>query len=124
MMVSIRSIALWHTGAPNIVNYLESVFECAGATITATKPSRIDLCVDIALPSAIWNINLVDLRVSPATYAAPHFNNSNLTGISIGKGTVSGRLYDKALEIKQKSKKFWYLLIKCFGELRRSEEFV
>ena len=30
-----------------------------------------------------------------------------MKGISIGKGNISARLYDKPLEIKQQSKKYW-----------------
>lgn len=50
---------------------------------------------------------MIKYRSTRAGYASPHYYNDKLTGISIGKGVVSARLYDKPLEIKQKSKKNW-----------------
>jgi hypothetical protein len=45
--------------------------------------------------------------VTRAVDVSPHFRHDHLTGISIGKGKMSARIYDKLLEIKQQSRKFW-----------------
>jgi hypothetical protein len=107
IMVSIRSEALWREGPQEIVEYLKDVLFRAGAESISIKPSRVDVCIDIIFPNDAWKMDLIELRVTRARYAAPHFDNSTMTGISIGKGNIAARLYDKMLEIKQKSKKFW-----------------
>lgn len=59
------------------------------------------------LPEKLWGIELKDYVVTKAHDRKPHFKFDKFTGFSVGKGKVSGRLYDKALEIEAKSKKFW-----------------
>jgi hypothetical protein len=61
----------------------------------------------MTFPKDFWNVELISLRVTRSQYAAPHFDNQKMTGISIGKGTIGARLYDKPLEISKKSKKYW-----------------
>ncbi|HUT43538.1 MAG TPA: hypothetical protein VMW95_04305, partial [Desulfobacterales bacterium] len=51
--------------------------------------------------------DLIKYRTTRAGYVKAHLYYDKFTGISIGKGVVSARLYDKPLEIKQKSKKTW-----------------
>lgn len=106
-MIRIRSEALWRIGPKECVNLLREIFTKAGAKSLTIKPSRIDLCVDMTFPVSEWSVNLIPFRVTRSQYAAPHFCNALMTGISIGKGTIAARLYDKPLEIKQKSKKIW-----------------
>ena len=50
---------------------------------------------------------ILDFAVTKAGYDAPHRNKRKLTGISIGKGHISFKMYDKPKEIRQQSKKFW-----------------
>ncbi|MEW6521590.1 MAG: hypothetical protein AB1461_19500 [Thermodesulfobacteriota bacterium] len=107
IMAEIRSETLWRLGPNEAVEFLLHVLTQAGASIEAVKPSRVDLCVDMVLPQELWTVDLMPYRVTRACYAAPHYFNNDLTGISIGRGKVSARLYDKPLEIRQKSKKFW-----------------
>jgi hypothetical protein len=107
LMISIRSEALWRDGPREIVEYLKDVLFHAGAESLLIKPSRVDVCIDIAFPKDGWKMDLIEYRVTRAHYAAPHFDNSTMTGISIGKGNIAARLYDKMLEISQKSKKTW-----------------
>ena len=106
-MVSIRSEALWRLGPVACVHILKELFYRAGAESISVKPSRIDLCLDMTFPESEWSVNLIPLRVTRSRYAAPHFENITMTGISIGQGSVVARLYDKPLEITKKSKKFW-----------------
>ena len=107
IMVHIHSEALWRVGPQEIVEYLRDFLYSAGAESLSIKPSRVDLCIDMTFSQDVWNIDLIPLRVTRSRYAAPHFDNTRMTGISIGKGSIAARLYDKELEIIKKSKKFW-----------------
>lgn len=71
------------------------------------KPSRIDLCADILLPVVIWSPELMQDMVCRADSKGLYFYKKQLSGISIGKGKISARLYDKPLEIRTKSQKDW-----------------
>lgn len=107
IMAQIHSEALWSLGPDAALNFLLTLLSLSGAKMQSVKPSRVDLCVDYLLPEKLWSMNLVKYKVTRAAYCAPHVHHDVLTGISIGKGKVAARLYDKPLEIKQKSKKFW-----------------
>jgi len=107
ILARISSEFIWTEGPETAVNFLLNLLTHAGATIRSVKASRVDLCIDIPFPTKRWLMGLINNRVTRACYAAPHFYNNNLTGISIGKGKISARLYNKALEIEQKSKKYW-----------------
>ncbi len=107
ILAEIRSEALWSEGPRKAVRRLLHLLKGSRAEIESVKPSRVDLCLDMIFPEELWKMELIDYRVTRANYAAPHFFNSTLTGISIGKGNLSARLYDKVLEINQKSKKTW-----------------
>lgn len=107
IMAQISSEAIWRSGPQNIVSFLLNLLKQAGAKILFAKASRIDLCIDILFPVKNWGMKLINHRVTRANYAAPHFFNDTMTGLSIGKGKISARLYDKPLEIKQQSNKLW-----------------
>lgn len=106
-MIEIRSEALWRLGAENILNISLKIIEANGGNIVEAKPSRVDLCLDFLMPNKKWSHNLLKYTVTRATDCAPYYRNKNLTGIRIGKGDISARLYDKPLEIEQQSKKYW-----------------
>jgi hypothetical protein len=59
------------------------------------------------MPDNRWSQDLTDYAVTRATDNGTYKKNNKLTGIRIGKGVVSARLYDKPLEIQQQSKKYW-----------------
>jgi hypothetical protein len=107
VLAQIRSECLWTLGPKQAVGRIIGLLHQAGGKIIFVKPSRVDLCVDFLFPKEKWIMDLIKYRVTRSNYAAPHLFNDKLTGISIGKGDISARLYDKELEIKQKSKKFW-----------------
>jgi len=107
VLAQIHSEALWRFGAQVAVERLLHILSQSGANIKSVKVSRVDLCVDITFPDKLWSIELINFRVTRASYLSPHFHHKSLTGISIGKSKVVARLYDKPLEIKQQSKKFW-----------------
>jgi hypothetical protein len=109
VFVEIHSEALWRLGPDKAIERVLNVLkgQGRGCLIESIKPSRVDLCVDTLMDEADWDMDLIRYRVTRAAYCAPHFHNNKMTGISIGKGKISARLYDKPLEIKQQSKKFW-----------------
>jgi hypothetical protein len=107
VMAEIRSELLWRMGPNDAVNHVLIMIEDQEALVSAVKTSRVDLCVDILLPEDIWNDGLRNYIVTRAGYIGPHYFNENLTGLTIGKGSLTARLYDKPLEIRQKSKKEW-----------------
>jgi len=106
-MIEIRSEALWRLGAENILNISLKIIEANGGNIVDAKPSRVDLCIDFLMSEKKWSQNILKYAVTRATDYAPYYRNKNLTGIRIGKGDISARLYDKPLEIEQQSKKYW-----------------
>ncbi len=107
IMAEIRSETLWHLGAKSAVEMIILILISQGGTKISLKPSRADLCVDVLLLEKFWNMELLKYAVTRSTYMAPHFNHRKMTGLSIGKGKISARLYDKPLEIRQVSKKLW-----------------
>ena len=108
VMVEIRSETLWRYSPSVAVQRILIFLENQAAKIIVVKPSRLDLCLDLLLPVETWTLNLLDTAVTRSAHRAPFFKHQNLTGIQFGKGDISARLYDKALEINQKSKKFWF----------------
>lgn len=107
LMIEIRSEALWRLSPENVLNISRKIIEANGGHIIEIKPSRVDLCVDFLMPERKWSYRLMEYAVTRATDYSPYYRYNKLTGIRIGKGTISARLYDKPLEIKQQSKKNW-----------------
>ena len=107
VMAEIGSESLHVLGPGDAVNRIIGLLEDAGGSIVGVKASRVDLYIDILLPECVWSLGLMKYAVTRASDVSPHFRHGQLTGISIGKGVVSARIYDKFLEIKQQSKKFW-----------------
>jgi hypothetical protein len=107
VMAEIRSEALWHRGPADMAQRISSLLTVAGGVVGVIKASRADPCIDLLLPKDEWTVGLLDHAVTRAIYSSPHFWNRRLTGISIGKGNLGARLYDKPLEIVTKSHKEW-----------------
>lgn len=108
IMVTIRSETLWTKGPRKAVSFITRFLEEFGAEIIITKISRLDLCIDTLFPERLWNANLLENKVTRATDTKIFHSNKKLTGISIGKGSFSARMYDKPLEIQQQSNKIWF----------------
>jgi|GEM_PF-432016 hypothetical protein len=106
-MIEIRSEALWRLGPKEVIKIALSLIEANGGHIIEAKPSRVDLCVDFLMPEALWSSDLMEYAVTRASDFAPYYRFKKLTGIRIGKGVISARLYDKPLEIQQQSRKVW-----------------
>ncbi len=107
ILAEIRSEALWHLGAESALQNIILLLLAQGGTKILIKPSRVDLCADVLMLEDSWGTNLLDYARTRSTYIATHFSHRKLTGISIAKGAISARLYDKPLEIQEQSNKFW-----------------
>lgn len=107
VMIEFRSEALWRLGPEEVTKMALSLIEVNGGNIIETRLSRVDLCVDFLMPEKLWSQSLMHHAVTRATSFVPYYSNMKLTGIKIGSGNISARLYDKPLEIRQKSKKYW-----------------
>ncbi|MHB8828757.1 MAG: hypothetical protein ACYC6Q_04400 [Syntrophales bacterium] len=107
VMAEIRSETLWRLGPEEAVKIALGLITANGGHNIEAKLSRVDLCVDFLMPEDRWSQGLMDYAVTRATDFAPYYRNMKLTGIRIGKGIFSARLYDKPMEIQQQSKKIW-----------------
>jgi hypothetical protein len=108
IMAEIRSEMLWRVGAKESCSFISNMISEIGFEISIIKPSRVDLCVDVLFPRPVWNKDLIDYAVTKAFERAFYMQKAHqLKGIAIGKGDLTARMYDKALEIKQQSHKIW-----------------
>jgi hypothetical protein len=107
VIAEIRSETLWNQGPEWTVNRIVGLLEGSGGVVETIKPSRVDLCVDILVPGDLWSFGIMNFAVKRASEIRSYYYHRQLTGVSIGKGSISARIYDKFLEIRQKSKKFW-----------------
>jgi hypothetical protein len=107
VMVEIRSETLWRRGIREALDIISEALKALGANILRVKTSRIDLCLDMLIPVHLWSESLFDNMVARARNVAKYTKNDALTGVQIGKGKLTGRLYDKALEIETSSHKTW-----------------
>jgi hypothetical protein len=109
IMAEIGSETLWHSG------FDEAVFDVClllrgalGCRLESIRVSRADLCVDALLRAEWWGPSLLELAVTRARAKSMHWQDGCMTGVSIGKGAIRARLYDKALEIVTSGKGWMY----------------
>ncbi len=108
VLIEIRSEALWHIGPKEALNRVISFIDGAGGIVEWVKPSRVDLCADTHLCDGIWNLSLLAYQVTYAKKYDLHMVQPNqLQGITIGRGKMMARMYDKPAEIKEKNDKMW-----------------
>jgi len=113
-LVQIRSEVLSKSGYIETVKRLEYVISQLGI-ISDQKISRIDICADFYtdfdlehLQKRAWVMQAGGLHV--------HHPDFNFSGFSFGNGgKLSGRLYNKAMEIEKSGKSFFYDLWKEGG---------
>jgi hypothetical protein len=107
ILVKISSETLWIQSPPRAVNRIVNLLRGNGASIVTIKPSRIDLCLDLMVPENLWTPEIMSYAVNRAKETGTYHHCKNLEGLRIGKGGILARIYDKVLEIKNQSKKFW-----------------
>jgi hypothetical protein len=71
------------------------------------KPSRVDLCLDLMVPEGFWSSEIMNYAVNRAKETGTYHHYKDLEGFQLGKGVILARLYDKVMEIRDKSKKDW-----------------
>jgi len=120
VLIEIRSEALWQFTPFYAVEIILDFIRQMGGYVESAKTSRVDLCLDLHVPSNFKGIELILYATTRATYMALHLSHKYFSGLSIGKGDISARIYDKTLEIKQQSKKFWMFNIWGFEEIPRN----
>lgn len=130
VIVEIRSETLWHLGARQAVERVLSLLniasrsDLANPTIEAIKVSRADLCLDLLLNGAEWSLELLPSIVCRAQNFRPFLKGETLTGVGIGSGNLSARLYDKPLEIRVKSGKEWMFDIWGIKEIPEGQKVI
>lgn len=107
VIAEIRSETLWHLGPEQAFGKVLSLLKTMGGKVISTKLSRVDLCVDFLCCEQFWQLGLLDNIVTRAQDIRNYLKYGKFTGVGIGSGKLSARLYDKGLEIETKSKKFW-----------------
>jgi hypothetical protein len=107
LIAELRSETLWSNGFKDSCYRIIKFIESRGARILNKKPSRVDLCLDLVFPETMWQESLLDYRVTRADSTAKYFSDTKVKGFTIGKSKIHARIYDKCLEIKQKSNKVW-----------------
>ena len=107
VMIEIGSETLWRKGPHEAVEKSLGVIEVNGGQLVAVKVSRADLCVDILLDDESWGNDLEGYLVTRGKKWNMWLSPKGLESLTVGTEEIRGRLYDKPLEIKQKSKKRW-----------------
>jgi hypothetical protein len=105
IMIEIRSEALLRMGADNAVLWILELIKSLGTTIIWIKPSRVDFYEDMLFPAGMWTEQIMDYAVTRAREYDIHKKNNTFTGVTIGRGQIIVRIYDKGLEVTTKSKK-------------------
>jgi hypothetical protein len=123
-MIEFRSEALWRLGVEDVLRIALRIIEANGGHIVEVKLSRADLCVDFLMPEKRWSQGLRDYVVTRAIDFKPHYKGWTFTGMSFGTGAISARLYDKPLEIQQKSKKYWMFDIWGMKEVPQGKKII
>jgi hypothetical protein len=124
VMATIRSEALWRLGPEETIKIALGLITANGGDRIEAKLSRVDLCVDFLMPEKRWSQELMDYAVTRATDFGSYYHHNKLTGIRIGKGVMSARLYDKPLEIQQQSKKEWMYDIWGIEEIPKGKKII
>lgn len=73
-----------------------------GGTVVAEKVSRIDLAADLKVSFADTGLDDYDRHISRSSKLQLHVSDRNLTGVTVGRGNIVMRAYDKILEMQEK----------------------
>lgn len=119
--VTFSSQNLWTNGLDSAVMMFKRWLS-RWAVISDTKISRVDLCLDVAMPFPVIDIKseIVSrarrkMRVNEPTKIEHHVECRRDTGYRFGSGDLVGRLYDKTNEIKVSQKEWMREVWKAEG---------
>lgn len=109
LRVNIFSEPLWTHGDQACLDRVVRIIQSQGGEVVAIKPSRVDMTADLLLPSRVLSPRMRRQYVTRATSYNPHYKRHKMTGISVGKGKLLARLYNKVREIIDKGgSKGWF----------------
>ena len=108
VMVEVRSETLWRLGVAACVERVSNLIMGLGGNVERCRVSRLDLCVDLRIKSPLWSPSLLEHCVSRSRKRSVYLDTRDLEGISVGRGVVQCRVYDKLREIREVSHKFWF----------------
>lgn len=117
IIAELRSELLWRLGPLEAIQRLVAALEHQGGIILSVKPSRADLCMDVLFHEEDWNSSLMENMVTRANSDEVFRKHQELTGIAIGRGVLSARIYDKGKEIATQSGKTWFYDLWGFKEI-------
>jgi len=116
-MIDFRSETLWMHGLVESIDRILTLLQSVGAHASNVRASRIDVCVDLMIQAGLWDRMLEDHAVTRARNKCARHNGRDFTGFEFGGNEFRCRIYDKDLEIRQKSKKVWMYDIWNIDEL-------
>lgn len=104
--LEVGSMSCWSPGYREIYNDACNMLLDLGAIMTKERVSEIHLCTDIIGVSVNdIPITLQDHWICRAHRFTPEYYRKKLTGVSLGKGNMILRVYDKVEELKKDSEK-------------------
>lgn len=124
LVLTIRSETLWRKGPYSAIEFIIDFIKYVGGKIQKIRVSRLDLCIDVLLPSCLWSESLLNYTVTRASYDNTRRNHQQLATIDIGKNHLKARIYDKPLEIQQQSNKTWFYDIWGLNEVPENKKII
>lgn len=107
--VKYLSQALWRESAFLLhEKFLQWIFSIGYVQYHKESISRVDFSFDYNIPLIDFN---EDSFISYSSKDSKHRENRKMQTITLGKGDIVLRVYDKVAEIKQKSDKVWFYLL-------------
>jgi len=107
---SLSAEAIWNGGVENVGSILNEVIKQLDGQIDSSKVSRCDLCADFLIRGGLTDRFIREHRVSHSDKQSFHADGNRLETYYLGskRSPIQLRIYDKAKEIHEKSKKFWF----------------
>lgn len=89
-------------GLNDTLNMFKTWLHQIGGTIFREKISRLDLCVDIKIPIGETGIEDYSRHICRSRHYDLHVDDRKMTGVTIGRGDLLLRVYDKIREMETK----------------------
>ncbi|WP_319549327.1 hypothetical protein [Desulfogranum marinum] len=101
--IEVGSISCWSPGYIETFDYLLRFLEVQGAKLIRETVSRVDLACDtIDISLSQTKVDDQSRWVKRAKQFSIHHDGNTLSGITLGKGDIMLRIYDKVKELKDK----------------------
>jgi len=86
----------------NFFQKFREFFIRIGAVVESSTLSRVDICIDMIANIKFSGIEKLDTQISRSEKTSLHYSHKKLSGVSIGTGDISCRIYDKIQEMADK----------------------